>query len=291
MIRVLLADDQDLVRLGLRVLMDNEDDMTVVGDAGDGLHTVELARRLRPDVVLMDVRMPGVDGIEATRRIAADPDLAGTRIIVLTTFEIDEYVFDALRAGVGGAYAAGTVRTALLQRDGRTMVALARLSAIALVTLFTTLVTLVAGAAVSAGVAWGTGRTAHWPPVYQLATGLLAGWLVMTMWALFGAVLGHLVRGVALPIGLGLVWVMAVENLITNVLADLVSWLRPIRDLLPAANAGSLIRAVTAGVDLGRPAPGVLNLVGGTHATLTLLGYLAVSASGSVLLLRGRDLS
>jgi DNA-binding NarL/FixJ family response regulator len=102
MIRVLLADDQDLVRLGLRVLLDSEDDLEVVGDAADGLHAVELARRLRPDVVLMDVRLPGIDGIEATGRIVADPDLGATRVIVLTTFEIDEYVFDALRAGASG---------------------------------------------------------------------------------------------------------------------------------------------------------------------------------------------
>jgi DNA-binding NarL/FixJ family response regulator len=84
MIRVVLADDQDLIRLGLRVLLDNEDDLTVVGDAADGLRAVALARELRPDVVLMDVRMPGIDGIEATRRIVAAPDLGATRIIVLT---------------------------------------------------------------------------------------------------------------------------------------------------------------------------------------------------------------
>jgi DNA-binding NarL/FixJ family response regulator len=102
MIRVLLADDQELVRVGLRTLLDSEDDLTVVGDAADGLRAVELARRLRPDVVLMDVRMPGVDGIEATRRIVGDPALSGTRIVVLTTFEIDEYVFEALRVGASG---------------------------------------------------------------------------------------------------------------------------------------------------------------------------------------------
>jgi DNA-binding NarL/FixJ family response regulator len=101
-IRVLLADDQDLIRFGLRVLLDGEDDLAVVGDAADGLHAVELARRLRPDVVLMDVRMPGIDGIEATGRIVADPQLGATKVIVLTTFEIDEYVFDALRAGASG---------------------------------------------------------------------------------------------------------------------------------------------------------------------------------------------
>jgi DNA-binding NarL/FixJ family response regulator len=102
MIRVLVADDQELVRIGLRTLLDSEDDLTVVGDAADGLRAVELARQLRPDVVLMDVRMPGVDGIEASRRIVADPDLSGTRIVVLTTFEIDEYVFEALRVGASG---------------------------------------------------------------------------------------------------------------------------------------------------------------------------------------------
>jgi DNA-binding NarL/FixJ family response regulator len=102
LIGVLLADDQDLVRVGLRVLIDSEDDLSVVGDAADGLQAVELARQLRPDVVLMDVRMPGINGIEATERIVADPDLAGTKVIVLTTFEIDEYVFEALRVGASG---------------------------------------------------------------------------------------------------------------------------------------------------------------------------------------------
>jgi DNA-binding NarL/FixJ family response regulator len=101
-IRVLIADDQDLVRLGLRTLLDSEDGMSVAGEAADGLHAVELARRLKPDVVLMDVRMPGIDGIEATRRIVAEPNLSAVRVIVLTTFELDEYVFDALRFGASG---------------------------------------------------------------------------------------------------------------------------------------------------------------------------------------------
>jgi DNA-binding NarL/FixJ family response regulator len=101
-IRVLIADDQDLVRLGLRTLLDSEDGLAVVGEAADGLRAVQLARDLRPNVVLMDVRMPGIDGIEATRRIVADPHLTGVRVIVLTTFELDEYVFDALRFGASG---------------------------------------------------------------------------------------------------------------------------------------------------------------------------------------------
>ncbi len=115
MIRVLIADDQDLVRLGLRTLLDSEDDLAVVAEAADGLRAVELARAHRPDVVLMDVRMPGVDGIEATRRIAADPRLAGTRVVVLTTFEIDEYVFDALRCGASGFLIKDTKTAELLR--------------------------------------------------------------------------------------------------------------------------------------------------------------------------------
>jgi DNA-binding NarL/FixJ family response regulator len=102
MINVLLADDQDLVRLGLSALIGSEDDMRVVGEAADGLAAVALAREVRPEIVLMDVRMPGIDGIEATRRLAADETMSGTRVIVLTTFELDEYVFDALRHGASG---------------------------------------------------------------------------------------------------------------------------------------------------------------------------------------------
>jgi DNA-binding NarL/FixJ family response regulator len=102
MIRVLLADDQALVRAGFRALLDAEPGIEVVAEAADGLDAVRLARETRPDVVLMDIRMPGVDGLEATRRIVADPALAGTRVVILTTFELDEYVFEALRDGASG---------------------------------------------------------------------------------------------------------------------------------------------------------------------------------------------
>jgi DNA-binding NarL/FixJ family response regulator len=102
MIGALLVDDQALIRTGLRALLDAEDDITVVGEAADGLQAVELAGRHRPDVVLMDVQMPTLDGIEATRRIAADPDLAGVHVVILTNYGLDEYVFTALRAGASG---------------------------------------------------------------------------------------------------------------------------------------------------------------------------------------------
>ncbi|BBH70449.1 DNA-binding response regulator [Actinoplanes sp. OR16] len=101
-IRVLLADDQPLIRAGYRMILDSEPDLEIVGEAVDGREAVELARARRADVVLMDIRMPGVDGIEATRRIAADDDLAGVRVLVLTTFEQDDNVMLALRAGASG---------------------------------------------------------------------------------------------------------------------------------------------------------------------------------------------
>jgi DNA-binding NarL/FixJ family response regulator len=101
-VRVALIDDQALLRAGLRALLDAEDGIEVVGEAGDGEQAVALVREQRPDVVLMDIRMPGVDGLEATRRIAADPELAGVKVVVLTTFEVDEYVFEGLRAGAAG---------------------------------------------------------------------------------------------------------------------------------------------------------------------------------------------
>ena len=102
MIRVVLADDQALVRAGFRVLIDSEDDMEVVGEAADGTQAVELARKLEPDVMLMDIRMPGLDGVDATRQIAADQKLGGVHVLILTTYELDEYVFDSLRAGACG---------------------------------------------------------------------------------------------------------------------------------------------------------------------------------------------
>ncbi len=102
MIRILLADDQALVRAGFRALLNAEEEMQVIGEAVDGDDAVRLATHLVPDVVLMDIRMPRCDGLEATRRIVADARLAAVKIIILTTFDLDEYIFEALRVGASG---------------------------------------------------------------------------------------------------------------------------------------------------------------------------------------------
>ncbi|HEX4188233.1 MAG TPA: response regulator transcription factor [Solirubrobacteraceae bacterium] len=101
-ISVLLAEDQTTVRAAFRVLLEAEDDIAVVGEAADGRQAVVATQTLRPDLVLMDIRMPDLDGLEATRRITGDPKLAATRVLILTTFELDEYVFGSLRAGASG---------------------------------------------------------------------------------------------------------------------------------------------------------------------------------------------
>ncbi len=114
-IRVVLADDQALLRAGFRVLIDAADDLEVVGEAADGAEALTVVRETRPDVVLMDIRMPGTDGLAATEAIVADPDLADVRIIVLTTFELDEYVVAAIRAGASGFLGKGVDPVDLLE--------------------------------------------------------------------------------------------------------------------------------------------------------------------------------
>ena len=112
--RVVLADDQDLIRAGLRLVIDRAPGLKVVGEAATGHDAVRVAREARADVVLMDIRMPGLDGLAATRRIAADSSLAGVRVLILTTFEVDDYVFEALRSGASGFLGKGARPDALI---------------------------------------------------------------------------------------------------------------------------------------------------------------------------------
>ncbi|MET9580631.1 response regulator transcription factor [Streptomyces massasporeus] len=113
-IRVLLADDQALLRSAFRVLVDSEPDMEVVGEASDGAEAVRLTKEQHADVVLMDIRMPGTDGLAATRLISADPELADVRVVILTTFEVDDYVVQSLRAGASGFLGKGSEPEELL---------------------------------------------------------------------------------------------------------------------------------------------------------------------------------
>ena len=113
--RVVLAEDQPMVRSGFRALLESEPDNEVVGEAATGIEALEQVRELQPDIVVMDIRMPEMDGLEATRRITADQALSGTRVLVLTTFELDEYVFDALHAGASGFLLKGGEPADLIQ--------------------------------------------------------------------------------------------------------------------------------------------------------------------------------
>jgi DNA-binding NarL/FixJ family response regulator len=113
-ITVVLAEDQAIVRAGFRVLLESESDITVVGEAANGLDAITATQRLCPDLVLMDIRMPELDGLQATQRITEDPKLASTRILILTTFELDEYVFGSLRAGASGFLLKGGEPTELI---------------------------------------------------------------------------------------------------------------------------------------------------------------------------------
>lgn len=185
---------------------------------------------------------------------------------------------------VGTEYSAETWKTVLSQGPSRATVYTGKLAAIAVATLGLTLVLITVSAGASALVASVEGQPLGWPPLVDVLGGIGAGWLVTTMWASFGALLAVVFRGIALPVGLGLVWLLAVQNLLAAIAAPLVDWIADLQLGLPGPNAGSLVAAFGAGTDT----PGVDALVGGGQAALVVAAYLVVFAvSGGWLLSRG----
>jgi ABC-2 type transport system permease protein len=192
---------------------------------------------------------------------------------------------------VGSDYGWGTVGTALTQGPSRLRVYAGKLLALAVIVLAGVLVLFAAGALTSAIIAMVESRPLQWPAPADLAGGVGFGWLILTMWTAFGAMLGFLFKSVALPVGLGVVWILAVENLVSSVAESLLTSLRWLRDALPGANAGSLVWWLVP--DFGRDGtpPGVVDAVSGTRAIATIALYLAVFVLAGAAVLRRRDVT
>lgn len=188
----------------------------------------------------------------------------------------------------GGEYGWGTVKTVLTQRPGRTAVLAGQLVALAAALLVGLAVLFLLGAASSAGIALAEDQSIRWVGPVELAEGFGVGWLVLLMWALLGAVLAVTFRGVALPIGLGVVWVLGIENLVTAMADTVLTALQPLRDVLPGVNAGSLVGAVMPDRVIDPP-PGVTSAVAEPRAVVTLAGYVVVCAVTAAWITHRRD--
>jgi ABC-type transport system involved in multi-copper enzyme maturation permease subunit len=192
----------------------------------------------------------------------------------------------------GSEYGWGTIQTALTQRPTRLAVYAGTLCALAAATLAIVLAMFTLNAATAAIIATLESRPLDYPPVTELARGVGSGWLIMGMWCGLGALLGFAFRGVALPVGLGVVWVLGVENLVSAVADSLLTSLQPLRNLLPGVNAGSLVWSLAPGGGAsGSPPPGVVDAVGGGRATLSLALYVAAFLLAGALLVRRRDVA
>lgn len=196
-------------------------------------------------------------------------------------------VFGAL--AMGSEYGWDTLKTTLTQRPTRLTVLGGKLLALSAMLLGAVLIYFAVNAAVSAAIATAEGQPVAFPAAQELIEGVLSGWLILTMWTTAGAVLALAFRSVALPIGLGVVWILGVENLIANAANTLLTALQPVRDVLPSTNAGSLIYSLAPAV--GDGVPGVSDAVSGTRAVATLAVYLVVLATAGALTLRRRDVT
>jgi ABC-2 type transport system permease protein len=192
----------------------------------------------------------------------------------------------------GSEYGWGTMQTALTQRPTRLAVYGGKLAALAASTLAIVAATFALNATVASVIATIESRALDYPSLAELAKGVGSGWLILSMWAGLGALLGFTFRGVALPIGLGVVWVLGVENLVSAVADSLLTGLRPLRDVLPGVNAGSLVWALAPGGGAsGEAPPGVIDAVTGGRATLALALYVAAFAAVGAFLVRRRDVA
>jgi ABC-2 type transport system permease protein len=192
----------------------------------------------------------------------------------------------------GSEYGWGTMQTALTQRPTRLAVYVGKLAALAASTLAIVAATFALNAAVASVIATVESRPLDYPSLAELAMGVGSGWLILSMWAGLGALLGFAFRGVALPIGLGVVWVLGVENLVSAVADSLLTGLRPLRDVLPGVNAGSLVWSLApGGGSSGEAPPGVIDAVTGGRATLGLVLYVAAFAAAGAFLVRRRDVA
>jgi ABC-2 type transport system permease protein len=199
-------------------------------------------------------------------------------------------ILGALAAG--SEYGWGTMQTALTQRPGRLAVYGGKLLALAASTLVIVLATFALNAAVAGVIATVESRPLDYPSLAELARGVGSGWLILGMWCGLGAVAGFAFRGIALPVGLGVVWVLGVENLVSAVADSLLTGLQPLRDLLPGVNAGSLVWSLApGGGSSGEPPPGVTDAVTAGRATLALGIYVAAFAVAGAALVRRRDVA
>src|SRR5262245_220433 len=188
----------------------------------------------------------------------------------------------------GGEYGWGTVKTMLTQRAGRATVLAGQFVALAVAVLTGVLVLYGLGAATWAASALAEDQPMNWPSLFDLAQGVGYGWLILFTWAVLGAALGVLLRGIALPIGLGVVWVLGVENLVSAMADSVLDALQPVRDVLPGVNAGSLINSVIVNRSVD-PTPGVTDAVGEGRALVTLGVYLVVGVAIAWWTMRRRD--
>jgi ABC-type transport system involved in multi-copper enzyme maturation permease subunit len=190
----------------------------------------------------------------------------------------------------GGEYGWGTVKTLFTQGPSRQAVVSGQLLALALAVGFGVLVMFGVGALTSMGIAAAENGPMDWPGLVDAGAGVAAGWLIMSMWAALGAVLGVVLRSVALPVGLGVVWVLGVENLVSAMAGTVLEALEPVRDLLPGVNAGSLVSAVVPR-EIVDPPPGVTSSVDGGQALLTVACYLVACAAAAIWISHRRDVT